>query len=218
MWKIVLLVSLVPVIAGVLLRKWCCDRVLKKMEHGVTNQTGQRLAAHLLLNQKLDDEIEIVDKKKTRLIIGPPVKIQLSSGDQKGKDILTLGRVANVVGRSLIAHEHAQLIGWREWAVRFGWAFPAFTALVVVFAIAVAKLTVMMGITVVVGALGLSSVFLLATTMVELEASKRASRLIERTGALPRSADGEEVAKCCRALAWERVVPGVLRFVTGKTQ
>lgn len=215
MWKIVLFASLLPTVIAIVLRKFFCERALKKMRHGVTNQTGERVAAQMLRYQEGMKETEVKQAKKTRLVSGDVLRIDLSRKMWEGKTILDLGKVANLVGRACVAKEHGDLLAWRDWAVRFGWAFPAFTLLVVVFAVAVAKLGVLIGLVIVSCALGLSSTLLLLTMTVELEAAKRGAYLVEKSHALPRPADGEEVAKCCRALAWKRVVPGVLEWAVG---
>jgi hypothetical protein len=213
MWKLLLLVSLLPIVATILLRKWCCDRVLQQMKGKITNQAGHLLVGQLLRHRKLASEIEYRQKKKTRLMMGPPLVIQLSNLAWNGRDVLNLGILSNLVGRALITHEHRELVNWREWAVRFGWAFPSFTLLVVVFAVAVAKIPVMIGIVIVLGSIGIASGLLLASMMVELESAKQAAILIEESRAHPRQEDGEEVARCCRALAWQRVVPGCLEWL-----
>jgi len=144
----VLLVSLVPPILVVALRKWFCDRVLRELRDGVTNQTGAKLAGHLLLHFKLADEIELKEKKSTRIIAGDPGVLALSGAAWRGKDILTLGEVALLVGRIAMEREHADLWGWRDWAVRFGVAVPAFTVMVVVFAAAVKAITVFVAVSI----------------------------------------------------------------------
>ena len=216
MWKIILLVSLVPPIAVVVMRTWFCDRALRRLRYAMTNQSGQKLAEHLLRHFKLSDEVELKMKKRSRFVPGEPAVLALSESAWRGKDVLSLGEVANLVGRAAMERDHADLWGWRDWAVRFGVAFPAFTVMVVVFAVAVAKLSAFVGIVIVVAAFALASVLLLATMPVELEAAKQAAAFVERTNALPRRADGEEVAKCCRALAWRKIVPGSLEWVLGK--
>ena len=216
MWKIVLLVSLIPPIAVVAMRKWFCDRVLQKLPARGTNQTGEKLAGHLARHFKLSGIFELKKGKRTGLKSGEPSVLSLSEADWAGKDIASLARVALLVSRAAAERDHAPLWGWRDWAIRFGIAFPAFTLLVVVFAVAVAKLSGFVAIVIVVGAFALASLFLLATMPVELEAARQAATFVERTNALPRQSDGEEVARCCHALAWSRIVPGSLEWAVGK--
>jgi hypothetical protein len=97
--------------------------------------------------------------------------------------------------------------------VRFGLAFPIFTLVAVVFAVAVAKVGVGIAGVIVVAALGLASGLSLASVLVEHEAAQLAERLVDESHALPRRADGEEVGRCCRALAFRQVVPGAIEWL-----
>ena len=82
-----------------------------------------------------------------------------------------------------------------------------------VFAVAVAKVGVAIAGVIVVAALGLASGLSLASVLVEHEAAQLAERLVDESHALPRRADGEEVGRCCRALAFRQVVPGAIEWL-----
>ncbi|NNC90032.1 MAG: hypothetical protein HKN82_16365 [Akkermansiaceae bacterium] len=214
MWKLVLLVSLLPTVVAVIFRKGLCDRVLVKSRAGVTNQTGRELAKSVLRRAKAEEEVSIVEKRRAGVSL-QPAELRLSKDLAEGRGVLALGEVALMCGESIVAARQPDLLKWRQWAVRFGWAFPAFTMVVVVFAIVVGKVPAMWGISIVVAALGIASGILLASLTVMREAAGMAARVVEDSAALPRGADREEVAQVCRALAYRRVVPGAIDWLMG---
>ena len=148
--------------------------------------------------------------------INPP-QVQLSKSLAEARDVIGLAEVALMCGEALVAWREPDLMKWRQWALRFGWAFPAFTTLVMVFAVVVGKLPAMWAITIAVAALGLASGMLIATLAVERQAAGLAARLVDEAGALPRMADGELVGRACKALAYRRVIPGSIEWLMPPT-
>ena len=151
---------------------------------------------------------------KRRASIGVnPAKLTLSRELAEAKDVVSLGEVAALTGMAVVAQQQPDLVKWRKWVVRFGMAFPIFTLVVMVFAVAVAKVNAFIAIVIVFLALGIAAGFSLASLMVERESAKLAERLVEESHALPRQADGEEVGRVCRALAYRRVIPGAIEWM-----
>lgn len=214
MWKLLLLVSLVPTVAAVLMRKWLCDRVVRESVGQVTTRNGREVAERILRKAGLTEEVEVVEKRRAGVGVTPPC-LQLSPALAEARDVVSLGEAAELTGLAVVAAQQPDLLRWRQWVVRFGWAFPIFTLVVVVFAVAVAKLAVGIAGVIVLGALGLASGLSLASVMVESEAAKLAERLVDESHALPRMADGEAVGRCCRAMAFRHVVPGAIEWLMG---
>lgn len=212
MWRVLFLVALAPTIVAVALRKFLCDRVVLQSAGHMATRSGEDLAVRILRKAGLDEEVEVLVKRRTTVGMNPP-RLALSRELAEARDIVSLGEVANLAGLAVVAQQQPDLLKWREWVVRFGMAFPVFTLVVVVFAVAVAKIPVSIAIVIVLLALGLASGLSLASLMVEREASKLAESLLEESHALPRQADGEEVGRVCRALAFRRVVPGAIEWL-----
>lgn len=212
MWRLLLIVSLLPTVVAVALRKLLCDRVVRQSVGHVATRTGRELAERILRRAELTEEVEIVEKRRPGVVVKPP-QLCLSPALMEARDVVSLGEVAELTGLALVAARQPDLLRWRQWVVRFGWAFPTFTLVVVIFAVAVAKVSVGIAGVIVLTALGLASSLSLASVMVESEAAKMAERLVDESNALPRRADGEEVGQCCRAMAWRHIVPGAIEWL-----
>lgn len=212
MWRLIFLVSLLPSVVVVVMRKFLCDRVLRQSVGHMATRNGRELAERILRKAGLEGEVEVVQKRRPGVVVQPP-RLQLSPALMEARDVVSLGEVAEWTGLAIVAVQQPDLLRWRQWALRFGWAFPTFTLVVVVFAVAVAKVTVGIAGIIVLAALGLASGLSLASVMVESEAAKLAERLVDESHALPRMADGEEVGRCCRAMAFRHVVPGAIEWL-----
>jgi hypothetical protein len=211
-WKILLLVSLLPTVIAVLVRKWLSDRTLSGCAGQITNRSGREVAEALLKASGKAGQLTIDEKKKPSVGV-EPAQLHLSFELAEAKDVVSLGHVAALTGQALMAVEQPELVKWRQWVLRFGWAFPVFTFVVVLFAVVVAKVAMVWGIVIILGALGLASTLLLASVMIEVEGAKLAEGLLDRSRVLPRSDDEEAVARCCRAHAFRGVVPGAVEWV-----
>ena len=211
-WKILLLVSLLPTVVAVLVRKWLCDRVVRRYEGHRTNRSGRELAEGLLKAAGQGATISLAEKRKAGVVVDPP-QLVLSSELAEARDVVSLGKVAALTGQALVAADQPQLMRWRQWVLRFSWAFPVFTAVVLVFAVVVAKLAAPWAIVILLGALGLASALSLASVMIEVEGAKLVQDLMERSRVLPRRDEEEEVGLCCRAMAYRQVVPGAVEWM-----
>jgi Zn-dependent membrane protease YugP len=107
-------------------------------------------------------------------------------------------------------------VGWRTWAVKFGSAMPAFTTIVMFFAIAVRAITPGMAIGIVAASLGLATIFLWLTLPVERAAASAVSEMLEETPLVLRKSEGEKLANLVRASVWRKIVPGAVAWIGGK--
>jgi hypothetical protein len=212
MWRILFIVALVPTIVAVAVRKLLCDRVVIQSAGHMATRGGKELAERMLRKAGLEEEVEVTVKRRASIGINP-ARLALSQDLAEARDVVSLGEVAALTGMSVVAQQQPDLVKWRQWVVRFGMAFPVFTLVVVVFAVAVAKIGAFIAIVIVLLALGIASGLSLASLMVERESAKLADSLVEESHALPRRADGEEVGRVCRALAFRRVVPGAIEWL-----
>lgn len=214
MWKVLLLVSLLPIVVVVLVRRWRCDRILRSCQGHMTNRSGRELAEGVFKASGHGDLITVEVKRRAGVQVSPPCLI-LSRELAEGKEVVSLAEVAALAGQVLVAVGQPELVNWRQWVVRFSWAFPIFTTVVVIFAVVVAKVGASWGVVIVLGALAIASSLSLVSVMVESEGSKLARDLLGVSRVLPRRDDEEEVQRCCRAFAYRRVVPGAIEWMMG---
>ena len=97
------------------------------------------VAIRVFLVKQLLAEVEVVEKRRAEVKVGKPVKLVLSRRLVGAKNVLALGEVALLCGHALVATSNPDLLKWRQWAVKFSFAFPIFTLVVLIFAVVVAK-------------------------------------------------------------------------------
>ena len=140
MTKLILLISLLPIILSVVVRKFFCDRGVRSAGNAETSRTGRELAELLLSKAGISGEVEVVEKRRTEVKVGEPVKLVLTKRLAGAKNVVALGEVALLCGHALVATSNPDLLKWRQWAVKFSFAFPIFTLVVLIFAVVVAKI------------------------------------------------------------------------------
>jgi len=214
-WKLVLLGSLLPTVAAVLLRQWQYERVLRSCEGGETPRTGRELVEWLLGRAGVRKAVEITEHRRAGVKADPP-RLALSPRLAEATDAVSLGEAAQLGGLAILAARNPDLLNWRQWVVRFGAAAPVFTLVVAIFAVVVAKLTATWAIAAVLAALGLASVFSLLTVLIESEAAKLAASMVEESRFFHRLSESEAVARCCRAFAFRESVPGAIEWLFRK--
>lgn len=207
--KFVLILSLFPLIGVFLVRKFFCDRVLKKYEGERVSLTGKELAKRILKNgSKGPVEIEI--KTRPFMILGPD-KLVLSgrlADSIQAKDVAEAGLMAGMV---LMAQRQTKVVGWRIWAIKSGTALPIFVALVAPFAMFFLK--VIPTIALVALALAFSAIVLTLTIAVERAAAEAVSGILKDSAIVPRQTEGEALARLVKALSWKRIVPGAISWI-----
>jgi hypothetical protein len=211
----ILLISLVPTILAIVVRKFFCDRGVRLAGDAATSRTGRELAALLLAKAGLSEKVEVVEKRRAEVKIAP-AKLILSKRLAEGKNVIALGEVALLCGHALMAVKNPDLLKWRQWAVNFSFAFPIFTLLVLVFAIVAAKLSVTLGLAIAAAALAVASGMSLASVQVEVQGAKMMATIIDESRIFPRLKESEAVAMACKALAYRQAVPGAIEWLMGK--
>jgi len=206
---------LIPTVFAIVVRKFFCDRGLRVAGDGETSRTGRELAERLLARAGLAEKVEILEKRRAEVKV-EPARLILTKRLAEAKNVIALGEVALLCGHALVAVKNPELLKWRQWAVKFSWAFPVFTLVVLVFAVVVAKLPVVWGIAAAIGALGLGSGISLASVQIESQAAKMMASIVDESRIFPRLRESESVALACKALAFRQVVPGAIEWLMGK--
>lgn len=212
--KFFLLSGLVPVLISFVARKILSDGVLRKQGAGEVSLTGLELVERILKKAGTNG-VELVVKKRPFLVVGPTrlVLPPRLAGSRRARDVAEAGLLAGMV---LMARRQAKVVQWRAWAVKFSSAFPAFTLIVMAFALVIGRLGAswVMGITS--ASLGLTTILLWLTLPVERAAAGVVAEMVEESAVVSRRSEGETLGHLLRALGWRRIIPGAIAWIGGK--
>lgn len=212
--KFLLLLGLLPVIGSFLARKFMSSGVLRKEGDVEVSISGQELVEKVLKKGKAES-VNLQVKKRPFLVLGPE-RLVLSPGlaaSRKARDVAEAGLLAGLV---LMARQQEKVVGWRTWAVKFGSAGPAFTAIAMTFGGILGRPPMGWAIGIVAAMLGLATIFLWLTLPVERAAGSVVSEMLEETPIVSRRSEGERLGKLVRASVWRRIVPGAVAWIGGK--
>ncbi|MFT6498353.1 MAG: hypothetical protein ACJAT6_000481 [Akkermansiaceae bacterium] len=212
--KFLLLLGLLPVLGSFLVRKFMSSGILRREGDVEVSLSGQELVERVLKKGKAES-VNLQVKKRPFMVLGPerlvlPPRLAES---KLARDVAEAGLLAGLV---LMARRQEKVVGWRTWAVKFGSAMPAFTTIVMFFAIAVRAITPGMAIGIVAASLGLATIFLWLTLPVERAAASAVSEMLEETPLVLRKSEGEKLANLVRASVWRKIVPGAVAWIGGK--
>lgn len=213
-FKIPLLLGIIPVLISFLVRKTLSDRVVKREGGAEMSLNGRDLVERILKKGKAPS-VEILVKRNPFVKLGPDCLL-LSPAQAESRNALEVAEAALLAGMVLMARRESRVVGWRTWALKFGWAMPAFTTVVMAFAMVIGRLSPTWAIAVIAATLGLASILLWLTLPVEKEAARVVAEMLEETALIPRREDAERLAKLVRALSWRRVIPGAVSWIGGK--
>ena len=212
--RFLLLVSLIPLLAAIILRKLNADRILRR--------DGQQLLHHpadgtarKMLDSMGHEKVKLVQKQSLWPVTGDAAQKSVQLPDMSKKRnhpalVETHGLAALRAGIFLLSQREPAVTAKRDWALRFGHVFPIFTTIVVIFAFAVGKLPVLWGLSIVVGSLGIASCAQVLALACERRAATLAAVVIEKKRIFPRLSEEEAVITAARAQAWRAIVPGFL--------
>lgn len=101
----------------------------------------------------------------------------------------------------------------RENSRRFGMAVPPLSGIVALMAVLVAKIPIMGGLTVIVTATALSAAMGILSLAPELAAIGRASKKLRELRNFPKRDDETAVVRCAVAHAWKETLPPILNLL-----
>lgn len=210
--KFLLMLGLIPLVGSFLVRKFFSDRVIKSEEGSeeVTYSGKEMVERILKLGKAADVDIQV--KKRPFLPLGPDFVV-IAPKMAESKEVRDVAGAALLAGMVLMARQQSQVVAWRSWAVKFGYAMPGFAIVVMVFAMVIGRLAPSMSIAIVSACLGISTILLWSTLTVEKAAAKVVSDYLEETPLVPRRNEGELIAKYLKAHSWKRIVPGAVAFL-----
>ena len=101
----------------------------------------------------------------------------------------------------------------RENALRFGMAVPPLSGIIAVMGMLVGRIPPVGAIAILTGATALAAAFSLLSLPAELRAIANSARGMRENKSFPAEADGLTVIECAMAHAWEAALPPVLRWL-----
>ncbi|MDB4713159.1 zinc metallopeptidase [bacterium] len=214
MSKFLLLLGLLPVFVSFVARKFLSDKVVRKEGGEEVSLSGLEMVERVLKKGKAG-EVDIQLKKRPFMVLGPDHLVISPSlaESRRARDVAEAGILAGLV---LMARRQEKVVGWRRWAVKFGSAMPAFTTIVMFFAMVMGRLSASLCFGVVAASLGLATAFLWFTLPVERAAAGTVAEMLDETALVARRSEGERLANLVRALGWWRIVPGAIAWIAGK--
>ena len=215
MLKFFLLLGFIPVFVAFLLRKFLSDGRVRREGEGAVSLTGAELVERILMKGKASS-VQVEVKSRPFLVIGPE-RLVLSPAlaeSRRAKDVAEAGLLAGMV---LMARQQAKVLSWRTWAVKFGSAMPAFTVMVLFFAVVMGRLPASLSLSLLAAVLGVATLLLWFTLPVERAAARMVAGWLEETALVARRSEGEKLGGLVRALGWRRVIPGAIAWIAGKS-
>ena len=207
MIKSLILLGLIPVLLGIGLRKWFGERVLKRLPVNSTRLTSVEFLERLRKEAKL--AMEVKQGRRSRLT----ADTMILSREMAAKDtVIPLAEAGLMFGLALLGRTQPELLRWRQWALKFSWAFPAFLILVAIFAAVVGSFVPWILPAISLG-LGIGTLVSFLVAWIEWQAAGLTAKFLKNRGIVPRDDDRLAIFKAMKALAARRCVPGMLQMI-----
>ena len=211
MHRLLLFLSLLPLLAALILRKLHADRTLKGSRVVALSGEGAALAQRMLSSMGQEHtELRIKKREWAGAADSGNGWLSLTPELAAGKNGADHGQVALRVGLYFLSLRDPASVARRRWARRFGHAFPIFTLVVCVFGLFVGRLPLLWVMSIVMASLGLAACAQILTVTTNLQAAGLASVVLEKKRIYPRLSDEESVVAATRAWAWYSIVPGLI--------
>lgn len=187
MWRLLMIFSILPIGAALLLRWWFGTRMLAAL--------GGRPCR--------------CDQARWDRALGA------SSQDSASQDAPAseFGHRLRLAALVQWKHHDPKRAAARESGRRFGLAVPPMSAMVAIFAMILAKIPIVGAIAIFIAATALATAFGLLTLGEELRAISRAARALREARAFIRSDDEDAVIQAAIARAWCETLPRVLQML-----
>jgi hypothetical protein len=187
MWRLLLIISILPITAALLVRWWFGLRVLAAI--------GKRPCQ--------------VDLTRWELALGASPQARSDARAPASE----FGRQLRMAALAQWQIREPKLAASREASRRFGLAVPPLSAMVAVFAAVLAKIPVSGAIILFLAATALATVLGLLSLGAELRAIANTARALRQSRAFIRSDDEDAVVHSAIASAWCETIPPVLRLL-----
>lgn len=186
LWRLIFLISVLPIAAAVIARWYFGIRVLSK--------EGKRPCT--------------LDPIRWKVYLGdkPAIETTEAPATEYGK-VLRLAALEEWKARA------PKQAASRESARKFGLAVPPLALIIAVFALLVAKIPFLGAVAILFASTALSAAFGLLTLGTELRALAVTTKRLRESRAFVRRDDEDAAARCAVAHAWAESIPPILRFL-----
>lgn len=186
MFRLLLILSLLPIAAALIARWWFGLRVLA---------TDGKLTCRCDLEKWM------------------PAPNDVTAVHRAERSASEFGRELRIKALAEWREEDLKAAAAREGSRRFGRAVPPLSAMVAVFALVVGKIPLAGALAIVAGACAVAAVLGLLTLPQELHAIARGAHKLRSRKSFPAEHDEEIVIRCAIAHAWDEAAPPVLRWL-----
>lgn len=186
MWRLLLVLSVLPLIAAMAARWWFGLRILRTH--------GRQLCRSEVLRWKTTFQTDVI----------------LPTVDASAAD---LGRVLRTIALAQWHARDPKAAKSRESSRRFGLAVPPLSAMVAIFVLVVGKVPFTGALAVFLAATAFAAVIGLLTLAPELRAVATTARHFRSARTLPRADDEDAVVASAIAHSWNEALPPVLRLL-----
>ena len=153
--------------------------------------------------------MEVKQGRRSRLT----ADTMILSREMAAKDtVIPLAEAGLMFGLALLGRTQPELLRWRQWALKFSWAFPAFLILVAIFAAVVGSFVPWILPAISLG-LGIGTLVSFLVAWIEWQAAGLTAKFLKNRGVVPRDDDRLAIFKAMKALAARRCVPGMLQMI-----
>lgn len=204
MARFLLLLGILPVILGIIARKWFGERRLREHRDVRCQLDAGALAQKLCKHTKLPEPNDSGRRSRT---VGEEVSLAKGLSAQNGR--VALAETGLLVGLALLARRQPELVAWRESSLKFSWAFPAFSLLVVIFAVLAGSLT-RWALPISVWALALGTISGWLAVWVDWQAASLTAKVLESQAIIAREDDRIAIERSMKALSAKHFVPGLM--------
>lgn len=186
MWRLLLILSALPLAAAMILRWWFGVRILAQLgPRPCRCDLGRWMPA--------PDDSAIIHRAE-------------ESADEFGRQL----RLKALAEWRVLDPKAAAS---RESARRFGMAVPPLSGLVAVFAALLAKIPIFGAVAILLATTALATAVGLLSLAPELRAIARAAQTLRKNRSFTQSEDEEAVVACAVAHAWKETLPPILRLI-----
>ncbi|MBK1856361.1 zinc metallopeptidase [Verrucomicrobiaceae bacterium 5K15] len=211
MQRLIIFLSLLPILLAVILRKFNADRVLHSLKEKRLAKPAEEVSRRML-DSVSQSQVEIKtparrwsaapDHGKEWLVLPPGVASGVSASSH--------GKAALQVGLYLLSLREPKMLARRQWAIRFGHVFPVFTTVVMAFALVVRAVPAVWVLAIIMASCALAACAQFLTITAERRAADLACVVLEKKRIFPRLSDEEAVVSATRAWSWRSCLPGIL--------
>ena len=212
MWKILLILSLPPLLASIVCAHFFGQRAIGRRADRELPITAHSLLERLLkVTESTNSGLEI----RTRLGLSrfEDDRLILTQVEAEEQTVSGLGKAVWLAGLRQVHEQTPQLVKWWQSARTFGQIVVPFVWVLAVLAAFALRMSSAVALSLAIGAVGLSCVLCLAQIPMHLQAVRYGRQLLERARVFNRLDDEEAVMMSAKGWAFSEALPVCLNFL-----